>query len=145
MRIAAVGLAISILGSSPVQAGDTPGSCYVAKDEAQVFARDKVKHFDAAPATSGEVRRQLNLSNSAFGKCMQRHFEREGWPRGGAALLFGMRVTAEGKVAQVSVLDYENVNDGMLMSCIGRKLCEWEFPADPVGGEKLIAVPHRMH
>jgi hypothetical protein len=142
MKIAAIVLAISALGSTPVLAGEAPGNCYAPKDAAQVFTRDKVKHFDALAASSGEVRRQLNLSNRAFGKCFQRHFEREGWPKGGAGILFGMRVTPEGKVAQVSVLDFENINDGMLIACIGRKMCEWEFPADPVNGEKLIAVPH---
>lgn len=141
MKIAAIVLVISALGSSPVQAGDTPGSCYVAKDEAQVFTRETVKHVDALSVSSGAVRRQLNLSNRAFGKCFQRHFEREGWPKGATGILFGMRVTPEGMVAQVSVLDFENINDGMLMACIGRKICEWEFPADPVNGEKLIEVP----
>ncbi len=144
MRYAIATLALAALWSSPALADDGSQACYVSGDSSQVFSKDKLRHFNEDPITRQEVPRQLNSSNRAIQKCMQRHFDREGWPVQGARFLYGLRIAPTGKVAQVSVIEFQGVNDGMLMACIGRKICEWELSANPDGAEKQIVVPYVM-
>jgi hypothetical protein len=72
---------------------------------------------------------------------MQKHMAQEGaWP-GGAGVLYGARVAPDGKVTQVSVLSARSVTNPMLLSCLARTICNWQFDADPAGRELLVKVP----
>lgn len=62
------------------------------------------------------------------------------WP-GGARVMYGIRVAADGKVTQASVLEVKSVTNPMLLSCLARIMCNWQFDADPAGRELLIKVP----
>lgn len=123
---------------------DEPAACYVAKDPSGEFTPGKVKSFDDYPDISPQIRHLLNQTNRAKAKCYQRHVEREGWPGDGAALTYGLRIGANGKVTQVSVLSASGINDAMLMACVGRMYCSWELAADAEGEERLVWLREYM-
>lgn len=125
-----------------VALAEEPAACYVLRDPTGDFAANKVQTLDAHPGTGAQIRHLLNEYNRVAAKCIQRHVEREGgWPATGAAILYGLRISPAGKLTQVSVLAETNVNDAMLMACIGRTFCRWELTADEDAEERLVKLP----
>ncbi len=120
---------------------DEPAACYISHDPTGDFASSDVQPSEALPGVGAQVRHLMNQDNRAFGRCMQKHVEREGtWPSG-AGILYGARISPEGKVTQVSVLASRNINDALLMACVGRLICKWELEPSADNKERLIAVP----
>jgi hypothetical protein len=119
---------------------DEPAACYVANDPSGDFATGQVQPIDANPRVAAQIRHLLNESNRATARCIQKFTEREGnFPP--MALLYGVRISPAGKPSQVSVLASNNVNDAMLMACIGRLICAWELEPDADGQERLVSLP----
>ncbi|USX26201.1 hypothetical protein NHH73_27165 [Oxalobacteraceae bacterium OTU3CINTB1] len=120
---------------------DEPAACYMASDPTGNFRSGKTLSIDAYPETGAQIRRLLNENNRAVGKCIQRHVDREGWPANGASILYGLRISPEGKLTQVSVLEANDINDGMLMACIGRTFCNWDLAVDTKSQQQLVGLP----
>jgi hypothetical protein len=141
MRLASA-LVIAILSASSAFA-DEPAACYVNKDSTGDFVPEKLKSFAADPRVGTQITHKMNETNRASTRCIENFIKREGgsWPVGGAGILFGARISAAGKVTQVSVLESKGVNDGMLMACLGRNVCGWELEASEDGQEKLLVLP----
>lgn len=119
---------------------DEPRACYAAKDPSGDFTRDKLVPFDADPALAAEMRQLEGKYQRVTDKCIDRYARREGGLVKGAVVLYGGRISPEGKMTQVSVLGTENVNDGMFMACVARSLCEWEVKPSADGKERLVML-----
>jgi hypothetical protein len=124
---------------------DEPSACYIARDPTGDFVSNRMRAIDADPETGAQVRHLLNQDSRATAKCVQRYVEREGreWPNG-ATVLYGLRISPAGKLTQVSVLEADNINDAMLMACLGRTVCKWELEAHTDSQERLIKLPFVM-
>lgn len=120
---------------------DEPAACYMASDPTGNFRSGKTLSIDGYPETGAQIRRLLNENNRAMAKCIQRHVDREGWPASGASILYGLRISPEGKLTQVSVLEANDINDGMLMACIGRTFCNWDLTVDTKSQQQLVHLP----
>ncbi|MET3131615.1 hypothetical protein AAKU55_001877 [Oxalobacteraceae bacterium GrIS 1.11] len=123
---------------------DEPAACYISKDPTGNFLPGKVFPIDTNPGAGAQIRHLLNENNRTVAKCIQRHVEREGWPLDGASILYGLRISSEGKLTQVSVLEVSDINDGMLMACIGRTFCNWELAVDAKSQEQLLEFPFKL-
>lgn len=135
-----IALATSILFAGAAIA-DEPQACYAAKDPSGDFTRDKLLPFDADPALAAEMRQLEGKYQRVTDKCIDRYARREGGLVKGAVVLYGGRISPEGKMTQVSVLGAENVNDAMFMACIARSLCAWEVKPSADGKERLVMLP----
>ncbi|TFW34905.1 hypothetical protein [Massilia horti] len=123
---------------------DEPAACYIAKDPTGDFVSSKVQPAEADPGTGGQIKKLMRQYYRETNKCIRKHMEREGgWPNG-AAIEYGLRISPEGKLTQVSVVEVKNNNDAMLMACIGRTICEWQLEAKADGQERLVKVPVSM-
>ena len=114
-----IALAASVLFAGAALA-DEPQACYAAKDPSGDFTRDKMVPFDADPALAVEMRQLEGKYQRVTDKCIDRYARREGGLVKGAVVLYGGRISPEGKMTQVSVLGAENVNDAMFMACVAR-------------------------
>ncbi|MFL6659074.1 MAG: hypothetical protein ACJ8GW_13435 [Massilia sp.] len=122
---------------------DEPAACYVLSDPTGDLAPGKVVKYDPTSATGANIVRSSNDTNRAVSKCIQRHVESEAWPPGGASLVYGLRITPEGKITQVSLIDADNMNDARMIACIGRIMCTWEGAPDAQGQEQRVS--YRLH
>lgn len=135
-----IALAASVLFAGAALA-DEPQACYAAKDPSGDFTRDKLVPFDADPALAVEMRQLEGKYQRVTDKCIDRYARREGGLVKGAVVLYGGRISPEGKMTQVSVLGAENVNDAMFMACVARSLCEWEVKPSADRKERLVMMP----
>ncbi|MTW05544.1 hypothetical protein [Pseudoduganella ginsengisoli] len=111
------------------------------RDQTGDFIPEKVLPVRANTGTGVQIQRLLNDNKRAIVKCIQRNVEREGWPVTGAAIKYGLRISAEGKLAQVSVLNFVGTNDALLMACIGRLVCDWKLDGGTESQEQLLELP----
>jgi hypothetical protein len=138
-NLLAVSIVAALCAGSAV--ADEPAACYQSKDPSGEFVPAKLTSSDADAAMSARISHLMNRDNRGIEKCFKKFVAREGgWPNG-AVLLFGARISHEGKPTQVSLLAAEKVNDAMLMACLGRAVCAWELPASADGQERLVMLP----
>ncbi|MFL6708464.1 MAG: hypothetical protein ACJ8HI_09680 [Massilia sp.] len=120
---------------------DEPGACYTNRDTTGDFVPGRMQPTRSNPETAAQVAHLLNENSRTTSRCMEKFMEREGgWP-GGGGLVFGARIAPTGEVTQVSVVNAQKINDGMLMACIGRSICEWKLQPSSAGSEQLIVLP----
>ncbi|GGC01516.1 hypothetical protein [Pseudoduganella buxea] len=135
----AIAAAVLSVGSA---FADEPAACYIKRDPTGDFIPGKIQRFGADRPTSAQIAHLVNNDNKANSRCFKRHIEREGgYTLEGMGILYAIRIAPSGKVTQVSVVAEDNINDGMLMACFARSICEWKFAPRSDGAEQLVLVP----
>jgi hypothetical protein len=139
MRAPLVFAAIALLAGNAF--ADEAAACYVSKDTTGDLVPGRMQPFNANAETAAQISHLLNESNREVARCFDHHLQRErAWPNN-ARIMFGMRVAPTGEVTQVSVVASRNINDGLLMACVGRAVCKWKIKASADGTERLLALP----
>lgn len=130
-RIGARSVSIALtmtIGLAVLNSTARADACYARSDGAavQVEPTDEGPKDEAMRASFAE---QLSTNQRTLSRCYQRALRRETDLSTGRKLIqYGIQVAADGKVKRVTVIK-SDINDGMLLACLGETLCGFSLSA----------------